>query len=105
MRSGDVIAGRFEIDRQVAAGGMGRVYRAHDKLVGNDVAIKVVLDEEQDPDPRFAREAVVLAEVAHPAVVRYVAHGDTPNGWPFLAMEWLDGEDLADRLRRRRSAT
>src|SRR5206468_8741951 len=40
------------------------------------------------------------AELRHPAVVRYVAHGATPAGDPYLAMEWLEGEDLADRLRR-----
>src|SRR5205814_2336371 len=49
---------------------------------------------------RFAQEAVVLAELSHPAIVRYVAHGKTPDGALFLAMEWLDGEDLSERLAR-----
>jgi hypothetical protein len=49
-------------------------------------------------EDRFAQEARVLAALNHPAIVRYVAHGDTAQGQPYLAMEWLDGEDLADRL-------
>ena len=105
MRSGDLIAGRFEIDREVGAGGMGRVFRARDRHAGVDVAVKVVLDEEGEIDPRFAREAVMLAEIAHPAVVKYVAHGETPDGYPFLAMEWLEGEDLSSRLRQRYANT
>ena len=42
----------------------------------------------------------MLAELSHPAIVRYVADGPLPTGEPFLAMEWLEGEDLADRLAR-----
>jgi len=49
---------------------------------------------------RFAREALVLAELRHPAIVGYVAHGLTDDGQPFLAMEWLEGEDLSKRLGR-----
>jgi hypothetical protein len=41
-----------------------------------------------------------LSDLSHPAIVRYVAHGTTPKGEPFLAMEWLDGEDLQQRLAR-----
>jgi len=104
MRSGELVAGRFEIDREVAAGGMGRVFLAKDKLTGQDVAVKVVLHPDAEPDPRFLREAVVLADVKHPAVVAYVAHGETSDGNPFLAMEWLDGEDLSHRLKKRLSA-
>ena len=49
---------------------------------------------------RFAREVAVLADLEHPGIVRYLAHGDAAPDAPFLAMEWLDGEDLAQRLRR-----
>ncbi len=49
---------------------------------------------------RFGREARVLADLSHPGIVRYVAHGETPKGERYLAMEWLAGEDLQDRLRR-----
>src|SRR5262249_4574208 len=49
---------------------------------------------------RFAREAKLLAELQHPGIVTYVAHGETDTGQAYLAMEWLEGEDLAQRLRR-----
>ena len=49
---------------------------------------------------RFVREASVLAELEHPGIVSYVSHGTAPDGQRFLAMEWLEGEDLSQRLRR-----
>jgi tetratricopeptide (TPR) repeat protein len=49
---------------------------------------------------RFAREASILAVLDHPAIVGYLDHGSTPDGTLYIAMEWLDGEDLADRLAR-----
>src|SRR5687768_1840211 len=99
MRSGDVVAGRYEIERLAGSGGMGRVYRALDRQ-GGKVALKVV--EGQDPDraERFLREARVLAELAHPGIVRYVDHGRLPEGDLFMAMEWLEGEDLSGRMER-----
>src|ERR1700694_4509263 len=101
MAPGDVLAGRFEIDRLAGSGGMGKVYRAFDRVLGIPVALKVVNSEGTD-HPRFAREVKLLADVIHPAVVRYVAHGTTPEGQPFLAMEWLEGEDLLQLLGRAR---
>src|SRR5205085_2851261 len=49
---------------------------------------------------RFAREARLLAKLEYPSIVRYLAHGYTARNEPFLAMEWLDGEDLSTRLAR-----
>jgi ATP/maltotriose-dependent transcriptional regulator MalT len=92
-------AGRFRIERLVGTGGMGAVYRALDTLSGEAVALKVLLDRGAEAE-RFAREAEVLAGLRHPAIVRYAAHGTTDSGEPYLAMEWLEGEDLAARLRR-----
>src|SRR5207245_5047523 len=50
---------------------------------------------------RFGREASLLEGLAHPHIVRYVAHGELPNGELYLAMEWLDGADLQQRLDRK----
>jgi eukaryotic-like serine/threonine-protein kinase len=100
MRPGDVIADRFEIEASAGAGGMGQVYRARDRRSGEVVALKVLLDAYSLQHGRFSREAQVLAELRHPGIVRYVAHGVTPTGEQYLAMEWLKGEDLASRLER-----
>ncbi|HEV8321045.1 MAG TPA: protein kinase [Myxococcota bacterium] len=96
---GDVLAGRFELIRLAGAGGMGDVYLARDRQGGALVAVKV-LQAGPHVAARFAREARALAELRHPGIVRYVAHGTVAEGRPYLAMEWLDGEDLAARLDR-----
>ena len=100
MRAGDLIADRFEVELLAGSGGVGQVYRARDRLNGSPIALKVLRLPSARDTERFAREARVLARLRHPSIVRYVAHGKTPGGEPYMAMEWLDGEDLASRLAR-----
>ncbi|WP_438038692.1 serine/threonine-protein kinase [Sorangium sp. So ce128] len=100
MQAGDIIDGRFCIEHLAASGGMGAVYRARDQETGEAVAIKLLTTESAQHLVRFAREAHMLATARVPGVVRYVAHGATTWGQPFLAMQWLDGETLSDRLTR-----
>lgn len=92
---------RFIIERRIGAGGMGTVFRARDTRTGAVVAVKL-LQPHGDPQDaeRFAREAQVLAEIHHPHIVSYVAHGTSEQRQPYLVMEWLDGEDLEQHLRR-----
>src|SRR5581483_5572961 len=97
MEKGDVVGDRFVIERAAGSGGMGTVYRAHDRVSGTPVAIKVVAPGKESA--RFEREAEALAHLVHPGIVRYVAHGETDSG-AYLAMEWLEGEDLGQRLAR-----
>jgi tetratricopeptide (TPR) repeat protein len=99
MRPGDTIGDRFEIAALAGSGGMGAVYRARDRR-GGMVAVKVLHDPRDEA--RFAREADVLASLRHPAIVGYVAHGTTGAGEAYLVTEWLEGETLAERLRRGR---
>lgn len=99
MQRGDIVAERFEIEALAGAGGMGAVYRALDRTNGTAVALKV-LTGAGGHAARFGEESRLLGEIAHPAVVRYVSHGVRPDGAPYLAMEWLEGEDLATRLAR-----
>jgi len=94
MRAGEVLADRFEIERLAGSGGMGTVYRARDRQSDEPVAVKLLSRGEED---RFLRECRLLAELNHPAIVRHVAHGQLATGEPYLAMEWLEGEDLAAR--------
>src|SRR5688572_32260987 len=94
-----VIGDRFEIERLVGSGGMGEVYRARDRLTGGLVAVKILFGAMTRDAERFRREAQLLAEISHPRIVKYVAHGMAGQR-AYLAMEWLEGEDLSDRLER-----
>jgi serine/threonine protein kinase len=102
LQQGDVVDERFVIERRAGSGGMGVVYRALDRKIDRKsdaaVALKVLANE--DEATRFEREARVLASIRHPGIVRYIAHGQTGAGAFYLAMEWLEGEDLASRLCR-----
>ncbi|AKT40051.1 serine/threonine-protein kinase PknK [Chondromyces crocatus] len=101
MDPGTLIAGRFSIERQAASGGMGTVFRASDLLDGSTVALKMLRGQDALDVDRFDRESRILSELDHPGIVRYIAHGTTTAGERYLAMEWLEGEDLAARLARR----
>jgi eukaryotic-like serine/threonine-protein kinase len=102
LHPGTLLQGRFEIERQIGAGGMGLVFRANDRLDGCAVAVKVLRGDHPTEVARFERAIRLLAELHHPEIVRYVAHGQSPDGEPFLVMEWLEGEDLRQRLARQR---
>ncbi|XYH92758.1 protein kinase domain-containing protein [Sorangium sp. So ce1128] len=95
MREGTLVAGRFEVHRLAASGGMGMVYRATDQLTGRPVAVKVAPPELA---ARFRREARLLEAVQHPLIVQHIAHGTSDDGALWLAMEWLDGVTLGERL-------
>lgn len=100
--AGKPLAGRFVIEREVGRGGVGIVYRARDDQSGDAVALKVIalpgLDAREDA--RFRREGRVLAGLNHPGIVRVVAFGQLEEGQSYVAMEWLEGEDIAQRQRR-----
>src|SRR6202020_2352459 len=98
LNVGEVVADRFEVQGLADQGGMGLVYRAKDRQTGQPLALKLLLDASSEQS--FAREARVLANLDHPGIVRYVAHGATERGGQYLAMEWLEGADLRARLVR-----
>ena len=84
------------------SGGMGTVYCATDRYSGTPsrssfCTPKSAAVTESD---RFLREAQLLSELRHPGIVAHVAHGRTPDGQRYLAMEWLDGQELSERLAR-----
>src|ERR1044071_6695766 len=100
MTAREQLNDRFELEQAIGAGGMGTVFRARDSLSGETVALKIISDGQSHLAERFAREVKVLAELSHPGIVRYIAHGVTSAGNLFLAMEWVDGEILKTRLER-----
>jgi serine/threonine-protein kinase len=93
--------GTYEVIDALGAGGMGEVYRARDSKLGRSVAIKIVREGLTDPDrvARFEREAKVLAALNHPHIASLYGM-EVADGRHFLVMELVDGETLADRLRR-----
>jgi len=95
--AGDLLGDRFRIEREVGRGGMGSVFRATDLAGAQPVALKVLTDRSGESVRRFAREAETLRRLIHPGIVRYLAHGDAPAG-SWIAMEWLEGRTLAQRL-------
>ena len=98
MRIGDVIADRFELEKLAGTGGMGAVYRAKDRQTGLPIALKSLHDPGGRHAERFLREAQVLATLNHPNIVRYVAHGRTDKGELYMAMEWIEGHSLSQRI-------
>ncbi len=79
---------------------MASVFLARDRLTDQPVALKVFAPENADVRLRFEREAEVLSGLEHAGIVRYLAHGAPPDGSLYLAMEYLEGEDLESRLDR-----
>src|SRR5262249_26573064 len=102
MREGSIVAQRFEIQHEAGSGGMGTVYRAVDLREGGTLALKILHGRDPIDAQRLEREAAILASLSHPGVVRYVDHGTAESGAPYLAMEWIDGVDLATRLMQGR---
>ena len=102
-RSGDQIAGKFQLVRKLDEGGMGTVWAARNVDLDVHVALKLLRPElaETHAAHRLLAEARMLARLQHPAVVRVHACGRTDRGDPFVAMELLDGESLADHMCRR----
>ncbi len=100
--SKEFVGGRFHIEREVGRGGVGIVYKAADEVTGQKVALKVIAISGVDAgeEARFKREGRVLAGLRHPGIVQLVAFGQLDDGAPYVAMEWLEGEDIAQRQRR-----
>jgi tetratricopeptide (TPR) repeat protein len=98
------LVGRFRLGVELARGGMGVVYRAHEPSVGRDVAVKVLHDEFRGDDrmaARFVAEACITAQLQHPGIPPVFEVGQLPDGSPFLAMKLIKGYTLAELLRER----
>ena len=93
---------RYEIIGVIGRGGMGDVLRGMDRKLGRQVAIKRIREEfagSRTAFERFRREAHSIAALNHPHIVRVYDFGRDPDG-PFLVMELVDGQSLAEQLRQ-----
>ncbi|WP_067271631.1 protein kinase domain-containing protein [Mitsuaria sp. 7] len=92
--------GRFQVLDRIGRGGMASVFKAHDPSIGRDVAIKFLhasLCEDEEYHARFLREARASGSLSHPNIVTVHDVGEV-DGRPYMAMELLDGDPLADLL-------
>jgi serine/threonine protein kinase len=91
--------GRYEIRGQIDSGGMGVLYLADDPALNRQVAVKVLLSNDDQLRERFIREGHAVARLAHPNVVTIFDVGEH-DGRPFMAMEYIRGETLEQLIRR-----
>ncbi len=96
--------GQFEVLRQLGSGGMGAVYLGRDAELDREVAIKVIREEVHDQEvlDRFFREARAAAALRHPNIITIYASGQHEHQ-PYMVMEFVDGESLADIIKKKRS--
>ncbi|MFO0554919.1 MAG: serine/threonine-protein kinase [Polyangiaceae bacterium] len=99
---GDVVAGKYTVERIVGAGGVGVVVAAKHRDLDERVAIKLLqrsAAESAENVARFAREARAVARIKTEHVARVMDTGTLPSGEPFMVMEYLEGRDLSELLR------
>src|SRR6267143_4808636 len=97
------IAGRFRIERELATGGMGTVYRATHLGLDRAVAVKIIKPEfaaDSDVADRFMREARTMAKLRHPHAAMIFDAGNLPDGRHFIIMEFIEGATLSEVLAR-----
>ena len=98
---GSVVDNRYDIVRPLGSGGMGEVYLAHDEVLDRDVALKVLRSQyanDREAAERFKREATSAAGLSHPNIVQVYDRGDTEEGSSYIAMEYVPGGTLKERI-------
>ena len=100
--TGVLLGGRYRLTERIASGGMGTVWAAEDATLHRRVAVKVLNDAlgaDERFTERFRREARAAAGLSHPAIAGVYDYGEE-DGRPYIVMELIDGDTLADRLQR-----
>lgn len=94
---------RYRLLERIGSGGMSVVWRGYDEVLGRQVAVKVLAAQfaaDADLRGRLRREARAVARLGHPHITNVYDYGEADDGTPFVVMELVEGESLADRLRR-----
>ena len=105
---GTTVAGRYKVIKLLGEGGMGQVYLAEHTAIEKRIALKVLRSEyahKGEIVTRFQQEAISASRIKHPNVLDVFDFGQLENGCFYLAMEFLEGNDLADELQRSRVLT
>jgi len=100
---GSVLDGAFQLVRVISHGGGGTVFEAIQVKLARQVAVKVMsgeLVDNEEAQARFRRELRITSQLAHPHIVQLLDFGATPDGHPYLVTEFLEGEDLDQRLAK-----
>src|SRR5271168_2812127 len=103
VREGDLLAGKYRVERVLGAGGMGVVVAARHIELDQLVAIKFVRDEalaSEDAVQRFLREARAAVKLKSEHVARVLDVGKLESGAPYMVMEFLEGSDLGQVLEK-----
>src|SRR5262249_4439537 len=103
LKQGDLLAGKFRVERVLGAGGMGVVVEATHVTLKDRVALKFLRSARFADDTtiaRFLREAQAAAKIKSPHVARVVDVGTLENGSPYMVMEFLEGTDLGTVLEQ-----
>ncbi|HEX8737515.1 MAG TPA: serine/threonine-protein kinase [Pyrinomonadaceae bacterium] len=100
IKAGEILQGRYRIERQIGAGGMGAVFVATDERFGSTVAIKETLFTDERLLKAFEREARLLNSLRHTALPKVSDHFVDENG-QFIVMEYIAGDDLAEMMEKR----
>jgi predicted Ser/Thr protein kinase len=96
---GAILGERYRIARAISKGGMGVVFKAHHTVLDKPLAVKVMLQpQDEAARRRFLQEAKLASQVAHPNIIDIVDFGVLTTDQPFLVMEWLSGQTLADLI-------
>src|SRR3712207_871886 len=97
----DVLGNRYVPSDLLGGGGMAKVFLAHDRILGRDLALKVLREqyaEDGEFVERFRREATSVATLNHPNVVQVYDQGRSEDGTYYIAMEYVPGGTLKDRM-------
>jgi serine/threonine protein kinase len=100
-REGEVLRGKYRLDKLLGSGGMAQVYKAHNTMAGRTVAIKVLFSAllaDAEAVARFMREAKAANRVRHPNIADVLDVDLDDDGVPFLVQEYLEGEDLGEKM-------